>query len=279
MSQPRYPTVRVRLDPADAEIAGSSLWDLGATGIEERDGTTLERATPGEILLIAHFEDEASARGACEALLVRWDAEVDFIVGDEWKERYKEFFRPARVGERLVVRPPWETWVGAPSDLVIILDPGQAFGTGTHETTRLVMREIERIACTGAVLDVGCGSGILGIAALLVGARRVVAIDVDPIAVRTARENAAVNDVAIEASATPITEVDDAFALVVANIRTEVLIPMADALVARAQEWLVLSGLLVEEEDDVRRTFDATMVLDARHVDGIWLALTYRKGT
>jgi len=273
MGEPRYPTVRVRVDAAEADEVGASLFELGATGIEERDETTLDRSE-GEVELIGHFADEAAARAAVEALGDA--ARLDFIVGDAWKDEWKKFFRPARVGARFVVRPPWERWDAAPDDRVITLDPGAAFGTGTHQTTRLVLLEVERLGCAGAVLDVGCGSGILAIAARLAGATRVVAVDVDPDAARIAAENAEINGVVIEASTTPIGDVAGAFDLVLANIRSPILIPMADALVARTTGHLVLSGLLEPEREEVRARFDPLATFERERVDGEWLSLTYR---
>jgi len=273
MTEPRYPTVRVRVDAAEADEVGASLFELGATGIEERDQTTLDRSDDA-VELIGHFADEAAARAAVEALGEA--ATLDFIVGDAWKDEWKKYFRPSRVGERFVVRPPWEPWDAAPDDRVITIDPGAAFGTGTHQTTRLVMLEVERIGCTGAVLDVGCGSGILSIAARLAGATRLVAIDVDPDAARIAAENAAVNGVTIEASTTPIQRVAGTFELVLANIRSPVLIPMAEALVARTVGHLVLSGLLRPEREEVRARFDSLATFERERADGEWVSLTYR---
>ena len=276
MTPSRTPIVRVRLDPADADLAGAELFELGASGIEERDATTLERAEPGCVELIAHFGGEAEAAAARSALEGRYDAALEHIEGEDWRERWKEFFHPTRVGVRLVVRPPWEPFDAAPGDVVITIDPGQAFGTGTHETTRLVLGELERIGCRGSVLDVGCGSGILGIAAMLLGADRAVAVDVDPLAIRAAHDNAAANGVTLDASVTPLASLPGRHELVVANIRSPILIPMAPLLSERTGGRLVLSGLLVEEEDEVRAVFDARLELDRRSAEGEWLALTYR---
>lgn len=272
---PRYPFVRVPVVAADVHDISAELFELGASGVEERDDTAMDRAGEG-VELIAHFPDEPLARAAIEALAPRLVGELDFIVGDDWRDRWKEFFKPARVGERFLVRPPWEPVEPRDGDRVITIDPGQAFGTGTHETTRLVMREVERIACAGEVLDVGCGSGILGIAARLCGATRVVGVDVDPIAARTTLENADVNGVSIEASTTDVADVPGTFDLVLANIRRPILVPMADALKARCRGHLVLSGLLVEERDEVRACFDARFTFDREGIDGDWLSLTYR---
>ncbi len=277
MSIPRYPCVYVGVSGDDAELASSILWDAGATGIEERDATTLDRNEGAEVTLVAHFDGEEAAKDAVDALAPQFSARIEHIEGDAWKERWKEFWKPTRVGRRLVVRPSWEPFEPGPSDVVITLDPGQAFGTGTHESTRLVMGEVDALVSGGEhVLDVGCGSGILGIAAILLGAEDVVAIDVDPIAVSVTDENAEVNGVAdrVRASTTPIDEIEGTYALVLANIRSTTLIPMAGALSARVAPGghLVLSGLLRDEGDEVVAAY-RDLRLVRRDVDGEWIAL------
>lgn len=283
MTEPRYPCVHVAVPVSESDVVSSVLWDAGASGLEERDATTMDRSAAEGVTLVAHFAEEADAVSAVDAVMARFDGRftptLEHIVGDDWKERWKAFFHTTRVGERLVVRPSWESHEAREGDLVIVLDPGQAFGTGTHETTRLVMRELERRVKGGEdVLDVGCGSGILGIAALKLGAARVVGVDVDPIAVRVTDENAAENGVAIEASTTPVEEVEGSFPIVLANIRSPILIPMTQALVARLAPGgvLVLSGLLAEEEAEIRAVYDAHLTFDAIERDGDWISLAYR---
>ncbi len=275
---PRYPTVHVDVSTADAEIASSMLWDLGATGIEERDAETLANAEGADVMLVAFFDSEEDAAHAIAELAPR-SARLVFIEGDDWKERWKEFFKPTRVGRRIVVRPSWEPFEAGPSDVVITLDPGQAFGTGTHETTRLVLEEIDELVAGGErVLDVGCGSGILSIGALLLGAKEAVAIDTDPIAVDVTKENAAINEVSdrVHASTTPIEAIEGTYDLVVANIQKSALVPMAPLLIAKTSDALVLSGLLVHEEQEVRAAY-AALPLIRRRVQGDWLALRFAK--
>lgn len=276
MSQPRYPVVRVEVDAADAESLGVTFFEHGASGVEEQDETTLERAAPGRAVLVAHFADEADARAAADAL----GGELGFIEGDDWRHAWKAFFKPTRVGTRIVVRPTWEPFDAAPDDVVLLIDPGQAFGTGTHETTRLVLALCEDLVRgEERVLDVGCGSGILAIAALKLGAASARGVDVDPIAARTALENAELNECTLDASTTPVEQVDGAYELVLANIRSPILIPMRDALAERLAPGarLVLSGLLVTEEDEVRAAFDEALRYEERRVDGEWLALVYAR--
>jgi ribosomal protein L11 methyltransferase len=119
-----------------------------------------------------------------------------------WEESWKQFFKIRRVGERFVIRPSWEPYDAEPNDLVIELDPGQAFGTGDHPTTRLCLELMETVSLVGKdVADVGCGSGILAVAAVMLGAGSVVAVDVDPIAVEVTKENAERNHVSFHAFA------------------------------------------------------------------------------
>ena len=113
---------------------------------------------------------------------------------EEWKGKWKEFFKPARVGERIVVKPTWEEYAPEEKDLVIEIDPGMAFGTGTHETTSMCIKLMEKYVKPGdMVLDVGCGSGILSVAASLLGAGNTLAVDIDPEAVKVASENVVLN--------------------------------------------------------------------------------------
>ncbi len=174
----------------------------------------------------------------------------------EWRDAWKKYFHVTRLTPRIVVVPSWEQYVAAPGEVVIDLDPGMAFGTGTHASTRLVLGELDRLATEGPaparVLDVGAGSGILAIAAVkLWPGATALALDNDPIAVTACAENAAGNRVAdrVHCSGTPVEDVDGTWPLVLANIQAHVLRALADVLVARvaAGGTLVLSGLLTPQ--------------------------------
>jgi ribosomal protein L11 methyltransferase len=196
---------------------------------------------------------------------------------EEWRDAWKRYFQVTRIGRRIVIVPSWERHQAQPDDIVLDLDPGRAFGTGAHASTRLCLTEIDGLDIEVArFLDVGTGSGILSIAAAKLWPRaRGVAIDVDPIAVGAAVENLALNDIdRVDTSDRALADVGGRFDLVVANIQADVLEAMAPALAARTGQRLLLSGLLDEQVGAVSRTFEATglRALGVRALDG-WSAI------
>jgi ribosomal protein L11 methyltransferase len=197
------------------------------------------------------------------------------------------------VGTHLVIKPTWEAYEEEKNDIVIELDPGMAFGTGTHPTSRLCLESIERIAGgqfpSGdensarniKLLDVGTGSGILAIAAAKLGARQVLGIDVDPKAVEIAKQNIDLNGVTgvVTAETTSLNEITDKFFIVVANILAEDLVRMADDLYERIADegFLILSGILTEKEDLVMNGFSRfPLSLLETTREGEWSCITYR---
>jgi ribosomal protein L11 methyltransferase len=210
------------------------------------------------------------------------------IRDEDWATSWKAHFKPARIGRQLVIKPSWEEYPAAAGDVVLELDPGMAFGTGTHATTRLCLEALEELFAGAslpdrpAVLDVGCGSGVLSIAAAKLGAGRVVAVDIDPVAVQVTEENAGLNHVAaaIEASTTPLADLGGSFGIVLANILAEELVRLADELTGRLAPggFLILSGILREREAYVRAGF-ASQPLELAAVTAAddWCCLVYRR--
>ena len=206
----------------------------------------------------------------------------------EWADAWKEHYRPQRVGRRVVVRPPWYEYEAAKGDVVVVLDPGMAFGTGLHPSTRLSVLGLEdelRVGMT--VLDVGSGSGILAIAAALLGAGPVTAVDVEPVAVRATGENAARNRVAdriavAEGSVGPDGPVRETYDLVLANIIARVLIELSTGLAAATKPGgtLVLAGIIEGREVEVRAAFDGLgLDLVRRAQEEDWVSLVYRRAS
>jgi ribosomal protein L11 methyltransferase len=279
MSEPRYPYLHVDVDPEAVEEVSYLLWELGALGVEERDQSTLNKSQAG-VTLVASFTDDAAAESARDGL-APLTARVEHVVGDAWRDAYKQYFKVTRLGPRLVIRPSWEPYTAEPSDVVVTVDPGRAFGTGTHESTRLLMAALDaRVRGGERVLDIGCGTGILAICALKLGARDALCIDVDPDAAEVTRENALLNDVAerVQAAVTLVEDVEDSYPLVLANIQATVLIPLAEPIAARVAPGglLLLSGILIGQESDVRAAYPA-FTLEASPVEGEWIALILKK--
>ena len=188
------------------------------------------------------------------------EIETTTVDEEDWANNWKQFYKPLRIGRHLLVLPPWETCQALPDDKVILMDPGMAFGTGTHETTRLCLELMEKHLRPGEkVLDVGTGSGILSIAAVKLGASRAFAYDVDHTAVRVANENFennGVSDKAFCAVSDLLAGVDRAnvpFSFAVANIVADILIRMAPDVSSylAAGARLVVSGVIEGRREDV----------------------------
>ena len=282
MSDPlRHPFVTIRVRPEQLEIAQLRLWELGAAGLEERDETTLVReSVPGQVVVIAAFPNDAAAQHALTVIREEHDAEIIHVRNEDWATEWRRGFTAQRIGRRLLLHPSWETEQSGPDDVVLTIDPENAFGSGDHETTRLVLQMLDqRVAGDERVLDVGCGSGVLSIAALLLGAASAVAVDIDEDAVVVARRNAEINGVAsrIEASSRPLGNIDGFYDIVLANIETRVLIHMPDPLRARIAPGglLVLSGILRGERDELLTAY-APMRLEECLEEGEWCACLLR---
>lgn len=284
----RYPFVEVVVDADEADEAAALLFELGARGVEERDETTLVRGRVGKTTLLGSFDRREDAQSAARAVPPEWSPRIDEVVGDAWRDEWKKHFEPFRIAGGLVVSPPWRPYVPGPDEKVIVLEPGRAFGTGLHETTRLVAGALVAHARSFAgrsVLDVGCGSGILSLVALALGADHALAIDVDPEAVLAARENAARNSVGsrLRAETIPLASVDERYAAVVANIEANTLEAIAGDLVRVVEPGglLVLSGILAAHVAPaqlaaVRRAY-AELGHDEVLVEGEWTALVLRR--
>lgn len=281
MIEPRYPYVHVDVTPEEVDEVSYLLWELGALGVEERDASTLNKQAGGvAVTLVASFADDAAAKSAIDELAPR-SASLEHVVGDAWREAYKQYFKVTRLGPRLVIRPSWEPYAPEAHDVVVTVDPGRAFGTGTHESTRLLMAALdERVRGGERVLDVGCGTGILAICALKLGAVSALCIDVDPDAVEVTRENALSNEVQdrIEATTTDVADVPDSYPLVLANIQATVLIPLAEPIAARVAVGglLFMSGILIGQEHDVLAAYPGFELL-ASPKEGEWIALILKK--
>jgi ribosomal protein L11 methyltransferase len=205
---------------------------------------------------------------------------------EDWAEDWKQHFSTLKIGSRLIIRPSWETYQPQADEAVIEIDPGMAFGTGTHGTTLLCLEMIAELLAQPqppqSFLDVGTGSGILALGAAALGCRTILANDIDADACIVARENVAKNgfSTTIEISEQPLEELSGEFELVVANILAEENVRLKHQLLdhLRPNGWLVLSGILLEKEALVREGF-ASLPLEAfpSRYQNDWVCLLYRK--
>lgn len=294
----------IHVPAAAVDLVCHELAGLGSSGVRvlERQLDTFvapdpDADNPETYPLRAYFaaEERAEELAARVEQALAWlrdafpgawsEARVREVAGDDWADGWKQHFPVFRVG-RLVVRPSWEDLTPAPGEVLLTLDPGMAFGTGTHGTTRLCLEVlVQAMDAVPAprVLDVGTGSGILAIAAAALGASRVLACDIDPEACRVAEENALANGVAarIEVTDQPLEALGGPFDIVLANILAEENVRLAAALTSRLAPggFLILSGILREKEALVREGF-AGFALGGPEVRGQdeWICLTYRRG-
>ncbi|MBI3746436.1 MAG: 50S ribosomal protein L11 methyltransferase [Chloroflexi bacterium] len=233
--------------------------------------------------------DVETALGHLQAFGLRDIGELRtrLVVEADWAEAWKAYFPVMRIGRRLVIRPTWRRHRARPDDVVLALDPGMAFGTGLHPTTRLCLAALEAVADDGIlaearVLDVGCGSGILAIAAARLGAASVLGVDIDPIAVQASGANARRNRLGrvIRARAGSLPSLEPTFDVVLANLIASVLITLAGALhdELRPGGLLLASGIFADREAEVAAAFASVGLVAAdRRAEGDWVALTLQR--
>jgi ribosomal protein L11 methyltransferase len=282
VSQARYTEIAFVVTPEKAEEWIATLVEIGASGVEERDQTTFHKAAhasePMLVVWVPVDEARAFLERAREAGLPPPADASRVRDEDEWRDVWKQYFAPRKVG-RFVIVPSWEKYAPAAGEIVLDMDPGRAFGTGGHPSTRLCLVAISNFETCERFLDVGCGSGVLAIAcAKMFGEASGLAVDLDGDAVDVSRENAERNAVLdrISVSATPVGEVHGPFDVVLANILPDVLVPLADQIAARVAGGgtLVLSGILRELADGVEAAYVARgLVTRARLDEDGWRAL------
>jgi ribosomal protein L11 methyltransferase len=305
MSQNPSFEVHIEINEEIADEVSGELHSLGAEAIEvrDRDGLKLPNVVlppDGKTWLICGFQ--AESREQLESYLNAELAETPYEYtilklelrdDTDWAHKWKEYYKPLKVGDRLWVSPSWETMPEAPGSVVIRLDPEMAFGTGQHQTTRLCLRATDELLpatrpdlTTMKILDVGTGSGILAIGAALLGAKHIVGIDTDDVSVVTAKHNAERNGVGnacfFSMGAMPDAEtlVGGPFELILANILADPLVEMAPSLakLLKKDGTLVLSGLLNEQAERVSGAYAQQGLTRLAHTEeDEWGALTFTK--
>lgn len=272
----RYLQLTVSVATQEAEAAAGILCDITGTGVWVEHPFTQADAESDAVVDVsrrarihAYVSEERVAadwtndvRAALDRAGVQADVQSRYVAEEQWADAWKEFFHVERYG-RIVVVPSWREYDPQPGDVTLTLDPGMAFGTGQHETTRMCLEALDRHVRPGMrVLDVGSGSGILAVAAARLGARSVTAVDIDPVCVRVTQENAAANGVGgvVEAREGSLgaqwpfgVAGARGFDIVVANILAGVIIDMARelALALAPRGRLIASGIIARREQEV----------------------------
>ena len=307
--------VTVRTNTAGADLISELLIYAGAKGtsIEDRfdafseptDATQWDLIDPSVIekmdedtLVHAYFPAETTSRETIESLRARlaaltpewlgFDAgkralEIANVREEDWAENWKKYYKPFRVGRHLVVRPVWEKYEPQAGDKIISIDPGMAFGNGTHETTSMCLGLVEDYIKPGdTVLDVGTGSGILAIASVLMGAQSALGIDLDPVAVRVANENIERNGLSgrVHAQVGDLVKgIDTQADVVFANIIADAVILLSRAVRAHMKPGgvFICSGIILEREQDVLDALaEAGFTVDRIEHRGEWSAIAAR---
>lgn len=202
---------------------------------------------------------------------------------DDWANNWKQYYKPTKVGENIVVKPTWEDYEEKPGEVVVELDPGMAFGTGTHETTRMCIKALEKkVKKDTTVFDIGTGSGILSIAAAKLGAKHVVGVDLDPVAVESAKKNLEFNKVNnIEILYGDLMEVVEGKAnIVVANILADIIMFLSEGVRAFIEDegYFIASGILNTQRDKVADKLKALdFIIEEVMEDGEWICIIAKK--
>ncbi|MBI5664530.1 MAG: 50S ribosomal protein L11 methyltransferase [Nitrospirae bacterium] len=276
---PEYYEFIFNMPDESREAVTNKIMELGSPGFFERDGN-----------IIAYFEYRADIKGLCDELNGFRDVlkssgldsafsfDYSLIPGQDWNESWKKSFTPIDVGDNLTIVP---SWIKPDTDRIpVIIDPGMVFGTGHHETTRQCLAIIEKYAGNSGekdFLDVGTGTGILAIGAARMGFGHVTGVDTDQLAVEAALYNVSLNGLKnVTIGKGSIADVSGVFDVIVANLLSEILVPIAGDIVSRLKPvgTAILSGMLIGQEEDVIRAMkDAGLVLNEKAVDGKWVTL------
>ncbi|MBQ3203273.1 MAG: 50S ribosomal protein L11 methyltransferase [Clostridia bacterium] len=263
--------------------------EIARIDLIDEDLLAKERDTALIHLYISPEENPAEAiaflRERYTAVGIDHAVDANNVREEDWANNWKKYFKPLPVGEKILICPSWETAENPDNRAVLSIDPGMAFGTGGHDTTRLVLETLEKYVTDGVdFLDVGCGSGILSIAACLLGAGRALGIDIDALAVKTAIENGELNGLTAPKYEIRLgdlaRDVDGTFPVIAANIVADAIIMLSPAIPALLAEdgVYIVSGIIDTREQDVLAALDnCGFAVVERHEHGGWLCMVCKK--
>ncbi|MDF3002457.1 MAG: ribosomal protein methyltransferase [Bacillota bacterium] len=244
----------------DTEDGRETLNQLAALFTDDAPAQEEQGSTKTQEKLGGTETQAASDDRVAPAAKMSWTVVDD----SDWKDNWKEYFKPAKLTDRIVIKPSWEAYSAAKDELVIEIDPGMAFGTGTHPTTSLCIKLLEKCLETDldSVIDVGCGSGILSIAAALLGAKDIAAVDIDPVAVEVTKENVELNGVSskVRVYEGDLTKgLNEKAEIVVANLMADLVMMLSKDVAAHltGKAIYISSGILIEKKQIVSAAIEA----------------------
>ena len=311
----KWTEVLIKVDPQAVEAVTDILYGLGAQGVAIDEPVDVQKLREDELYwdyidekllendteetkIMAYFSEEETNLPEKIAVIrekIRNLTEFGLSIGsgtvelsnvnqEDWESAWKQYFKPVHVTDRIVVKPEWEEYSPQEGEIVIEIDPGMAFGTGTHETTSMCINQIEKNLKSGdTVIDIGSGSGILSMAAVLLGAEKATGVDLDPVAVRVALENVELNNLQdkIEILHGNLTDVIREKAdIVVANIMADIILILLEDVRAFIKDdgLFISSGIIQEKRAAVEaRLLEKNFSIVEVETKGEWCAITAQK--
>lgn len=300
----KWTEVQIKTTAELEDLVSNVLYDVGAAGLAIEDPRDIIELSQSKekwdfvdpslinqdfdgIIIKAYFSEADDLENKIEEIKNRIKndpilntGESEIIIGmvddNDWAESWKKYYKPIKIGERILIKPSWEEYVLEENDILIELDPGMAFGTGTHETTMMCTEALEKYVKQGDIVyDIGCGSGILSIVAAKLGAEKVVAVDLDELCVKVSNENIRLNDVdkIIEIKEGNLLDVVEGKAnIIVSNIIAEIIAKMTKDLKAYLKEdgIFITSGIIVEKIELVENALveNGFKILDIKKLNG-----------
>jgi ribosomal protein L11 methyltransferase len=287
------------------DALGNFLTETGAQGVFQE---TLEPQIAGDFpadtdieIIQAYFPQDLRAEKRIMAVRKYLDSleeifpacknlslKTEDITDPDWGEQWKKYFKPIRVSSNIIVKPTWERYSPSSRDIVIEIDPGMAFGTGQHASTRMCLQAIEDIIMkdrsikSWKVLDVGCGTGILGITAAKLGAQDVIGVDIDKKAVEIARENAAINNVdeCVKFLNRDVTSINEPRNLIIANLTAKLLLELRRHLTQLLVEegYMIISGIIEQDTQSIEENFStASFIRNKVITEKEWVCYVLKK--
>lgn len=307
--------ISIKTSQEGADIAAQAFYEVGITGLVIEDPDELSQlskeeffwdyidesmvgTSDGTVVIKAYLSSDSSLGEKLSLIKdkINWlknrdlgvdlgslDIELASVREEDWSNTWKKYYKPMKVSDRIVIKPSWETYNKKKGQVILTLDPGMAFGTGTHETTMLCMQAIDQyIRPDHSLIDIGCGTGVLSIGALLLGAKAATTIDLDGNAVEIARKNAQINKVLGRMTLVHgnlLDEIEGSYDIVVANIIADVIIELSQYVTnyIKAGGLFISSGIIHERLDEVIEQIESVgLIIEKVEKMGEWAMVVSR---